>query len=53
MGRQYVVGDAIKVKQEKTGTPLMIPMHPELKTILAATERDGLLFLTTSRGAPF
>ena len=53
MGRQYVVGDAIKVKQEKTGTTLLIPIHPELKTILELTERSSLLFLTTNRGAPF
>jgi integrase len=53
MGRQHVVGDAIKVKQEKTGTTLLIPIHPELKTILAAAERKGLLFLTTGRGTAF
>jgi integrase len=45
MGRQYVAGDIIKVKQEKTGTHLVIPMHPELKTILAATERGRIVVL--------
>jgi integrase len=53
MGWQHVAGDAIKVKQQKTGTTLLIPIHPELKTILAATERKGFLFLTTSRGTGF
>ena len=53
MGWQHVVGGAIKVKQEKTGTTLLIPIHPQLKTILAAVERKGLLFLTTGRGTPF
>jgi integrase len=53
MGWQHVVGDAIKVKQGKTGTALSVPIHPELKAILAATERRGLLFLTTERGTPF
>jgi integrase len=53
MGRQHIVGDAIKVKQEKTSTHLMIPIHPALKTVLAATERKGLLFLTTNRGTAF
>src|SRR5262249_19249445 len=53
MGWQHVVGDAIKIKQQKTGTVLAIPIHPELKAILAATERRGLLFLTTERGTPF
>jgi integrase len=53
MGWQHVVGDAIKVKQEKTGTTSLIPLHPELKAILAAVERKGLLFLTTGRRTPF
>jgi len=53
MGWQHVVGDTIKVKQGKTGTVLVIPIHPELKTILAATERRGLLFLTTERQTAF
>jgi integrase len=53
MGWQHVVSDAIKVKQEKTGTNLLIPIHPQLKAILAAAERKGLLFLTTGRGTPF
>jgi integrase len=53
MGWQRVVGDTIKVKQRKTGTALAIPIHPELKTILAAIERRELLFLTTERGTPF
>ncbi len=53
MGRQHIVGDAIKVKQEKTGTHLLIPIHPALKTILAAAEKSGLLFLTTGRGTAF
>jgi integrase len=53
MGRQHVVGDAIKVKQEKTGTYLLIPIHPQLKTAMAAMELEGLLFLTTRRGTAF
>jgi integrase len=53
MGWQHVVGDAIKVKQQKTGTTLLIPMHPELQEALTATERKALLFLTTGRGTAF
>jgi integrase len=53
MGWQHVVGDAIKVKQAKTGTQLAIPIHPELRLILAATERSGLMFLMSERGARF
>jgi integrase len=60
MGRQHmsqhrdddgVMGWYIAVRQEKTSTPLLIPMHPEL---LAAVEpHKNLTFLLTERGASF
>ena len=53
MGWQHVTGDSIAVRQEKTGTPLMIPMHPELKAALASVPRTNLTFLVTEYGAPF
>lgn len=31
-----IAGDAFKLKQGKTGTVLVIPLHPELKKVLAA-----------------
>jgi integrase len=46
-------GDAITVRQEKTGTALMIPVHPELARSLASVPRTNLTFLITERGAPF
>jgi integrase len=53
MGWQHVSGDAIAVRQEKTGTALTIPMHPELSLALASVPRTNLTFLMTEKGAPF
>jgi len=53
MGRQHVRDGAIEVRQQKTGTPLTIPIHPDLQTILEATPSKHLLFLTTASGKPF
>jgi integrase len=52
-GWQHLKGDAIAVRQEKTDTPLMIPVHPELARALALVPRTNLTFLMTDRGAPF
>jgi integrase len=53
MGWQHVQGDTIAVRQQKTSTPLAIPMHPELARALNATPRTNLTFLLTERGKPF
>jgi integrase len=62
MGRQHVVtrrdGDGIernylKVRQEKTNEPLLIPVHPELMRALQALPRKNMTFLMTENGAPF
>ena len=53
MGWQHVTGEAIAVRQEKTATALIIPMHPELKAALASLPRTNLTFLMTEWGAPF
>lgn len=53
MGRQHVSGDAIRVKQSKTGTQLVIPMHPDLRGVLKKQPKNGLAFLTTQYGKPF
>jgi integrase len=39
-------GTGIAVVQEKTGAPLWIPAHPELKAILDVTERHGPAILS-------
>jgi integrase len=53
MGWQHVTGDTIAVRQEKTKTPLVIPLHPELKAALASVPRANLTFIVTEWGAPF
>jgi len=52
-GWQHVKGDEIAVRQEKTDTPLRIPMHPELARSLRSVPKANLTFLMTERGAPF
>jgi integrase len=53
MGWQHISGDLIAVKQQKTTTPLMLPLHPELKAMLAAVPKTNLTFIVTARGAPY
>lgn len=53
MGRQHVRDGMISVRQNKTGTTLSIPIHPDLRAVLDATPSDHLTFLTTSFGKPF
>jgi integrase len=53
MGWQHVHGEDIDVRQEKTDTPLLIPMHPELVRALASVARTNMTFLVTERGAAF
>jgi integrase len=62
MGRQHVnrhrdadgtALDFIAVKQEKTDTPLALPMHPELLAAIAALPATNMTFLLTERGAPY
>jgi integrase len=50
MGRQHVRGDLISVRQHKTGTPLLIPMHPALRVATEATPSGHLTFLATAFG---
>lgn len=53
MGHQNLRNDAIELRQRKTGTTLLIPIHPNLQEILDATPSGHLPFLTTSSGKPF
>lgn len=53
MGWQHVRNGKIMVRQEKTGTPLLIPIAPELADALALVPRTNLTFLLTGRGAAF
>jgi len=53
IGRQHIRAGALTVKQEKTGKPLVIPVHPELRAILDATPSEHLTFLVTTTGKPY
>ena len=49
-GHQHVNGDSLAVRQEKTGTTLMIPMHPELAGAIVSVPRTNMTFLMTEKG---
>jgi integrase len=53
LGRQHLRGGALHLRQSKTGRPLEIPVHPELRRVLDATPSEHLTFLTTQSGKPF
>jgi integrase len=53
MGRQHIRNGAIEVTQQKTGTKLAVPIHPDLQAALAAMPSKHLTFLTTAFGKPF
>ena len=53
MGRQHIRNGAIEVMQQKTGTKLAIPIHPNLQAALDAVPSNHLTFLTTLYGRPF
>lgn len=52
MGRQHLESAGIRVKQIKTGAPLVIPLHPELQTEIDAAPL-GMTFMLTQYGKPF
>jgi len=53
MGWQHMRGNKIAVLQEKTNTPLLIPIVPALARVLDNVPRTNLTFLLTAKGAPF
>ena len=53
MGWQHVRNGMIHITQEKTKTPVSIPVHIELQRILDALPRNNLTFLLNGNGAPF
>src|SRR5262245_7734466 len=53
MGRQHVRDGWLHVKQQKTGKPLAIPVHPHLQAVLDATPSEHLTFLVTATGKPY
>ena len=53
MGRQHIHDGTLRVRQQKTGVTLEIPIHPQLRTVIDATPSEHLTFLTTRSGKPF
>jgi integrase len=53
MGRQHVRGGMIDVAQQKTGTRLWIPIHPNLKAIIDSVPSDHLTFHISDKSAPY
>jgi integrase len=53
MGRQHIRDGVISVRQEKTGEPLAIPVHPELQAALDATSVGHLTLLVTKSGKSY
>jgi integrase len=53
MGRQHIHTGMVRVCQQKTGSVLAIPVHPDLQLILDATPSEHLTFLVTAYGKPF
>jgi integrase len=52
MGRQHIEDGMIRVRQQKTGTELSLPITAELAEAIAAAP-PGMTFLTTTHGAPW
>ena len=53
MGWQHITAGAIAVRQQKTDTHLVIPIHRLLQAVLAETPREHMTFLVTKYGKPF
>ena len=53
MGPQHDHDGVLSIVQEKTGTPVVIPLHPKLREIIDATPSGHLSFLVTHFGKPY
>src|SRR6516164_7427368 len=53
IGRQHIRDGVLAIRQQKTGTTLAIPVHPDLAAIIAATPLGHLTLLTTSTGKSY
>jgi len=53
MGPQHFRGGKFTIRQQKTGQPMDVPIHPELAHIIAASECGNLAFLMTQFGKSF
>jgi integrase len=53
IGRQHARNSVIKIKQQKTGTEIEIPILPELAAVLEASPAEHLTFLINGWNKPF
>jgi len=53
LGPQHITDGRIRMRQNKTGNAVDIPIHPALAKTLAAHPLDALAFLVTAYGKPF
>jgi integrase len=53
IGRQHIRDGALSMRQQKTGTTLVIPVHAELQRIIDATPTGHLTLLTTRNGKSY
>jgi integrase len=53
MGEQHVRDGWMRVKQEKTGKEIQIPILSELRKIIDVTDTGGMTYILTSFGKPF
>src|SRR5262249_29068337 len=53
MGRQHIQNGELTVRQNKTGTSLLLPVLPELQAIIDATPGEHLTFLVKKTGRPY
>jgi integrase len=53
MGRQHIRNGELTLRQGKTGTPLTLPILPELQMVLDATLSEHMTFLVAKSGRPY
>jgi integrase len=53
IGRQHIRNGVLTVRQQKTGSTLAIPVHPELAAIIDVTPIGHLTLLTTKSGKSY
>jgi integrase len=53
MGPQHIRSGVLRFTQQKTRTPLTIPVYPKLAELIAATPCGHLTFLVAAGGKPF
>ena len=53
LGRQHLRGGKIALRQSKTGTEVIIPIHADLAESLAGVAATQMTFLLTEQGKPF